>query len=113
MTNIFDLSGRGISQQDAKTMPFFTQASPTATVTTDSPNRPAVNWLWTLLAVFVFMVLLKIAVEHEKSGMQMSFVGVGVWNFVAVGTMAMFFHVVMKAIFNKWYIKGITDFVNV
>lgn len=73
---------------------------------------PTVNYLWYLLAIFIILVVLKIAVEHEKSGMDVAFVGVSVYNWVAIGLMAALFLVVIKTILNKYPVNGFTQIFN-
>ena len=75
--------------------------------------KPQINYLPYILGFVVLLVVLKIAVEHEKSGMDVSFVHVGVYNWVAVGLMAALFIIIIKTILNKYYVTGLTDIFNV
>lgn len=92
-------------------------ASPAAAASggpsTTASTAPKVSTLWYLLAAFVLIIAFKFAVEHEKSGMSFSFMGIGVYNFIAVGIMAFLFLVSFKVIFNKYYVPGLTELVNV
>lgn len=80
--------------------------------TTVSPVAPKQSTLWYVGAIVVLIVALKFAMEHEKSGIQPSFVGIGAFNFAAIGLMAVLFIVVIKTIVNKYQIPGLTDVVN-
>lgn len=79
--------------------------------TNNEPNKP--NLLWILFALFLIVVAMKFAMEHEKSGMQPHFIGIGLWNFVAIGLMVTLFIIVEKTILNKFYVKGVTELVNI
>jgi hypothetical protein len=71
-----------------------------------------VNPLYVLGGIFVLLVILKVGSEHEKSGMEPHLLGVGVWNFVVIGIMALLFLVAGKAILNKYPIAGLTPIFN-
>jgi hypothetical protein len=86
--------------------------NPEAAAVGNSTTAPTPNYLWYLLAIFVILVILKIAVEHEKSGMDVAFVGVSVYNWVAIGLMAALFLVVIKTILNKYPVSGFTQIFN-
>lgn len=70
------------------------------------------NYLWYLLGIFILLVIAKIASEHEKSGMEPAFIGIGLFNFFVVGITAMLFLLLGKVIVNKWYLKGMTELFN-
>lgn len=72
---------------------------------------PKVNYLWYFLGIFVLLVGMKYA-GHKASGAQPQLAGVGVYNFVVIGVMAMLFILTGKVIFNKYPIKGVTDLFN-
>jgi len=82
-------------------------------IDTTSVPAPKVSTLWYLFAVILLIVAFKFAVEHEHSGMQLSFVGIGVWNFVAVGILSFLFIVLLKVVFNKYHVDGLTELINV
>lgn len=84
---------------------------PTALDPTTTP-APKHSILWDLAAVVLLLVLLKFAIEHEKSGVDPAFVGIGVWNWVAVGLMAMTFLIIAKTLANKYSIPGLTHLIN-
>jgi hypothetical protein len=71
--------------------------------------------LYVFAGFFIFLLLLKYASEHEKAGMDPRILGIGVWNFVTVGTLAMFWFVLWKVIVNKYsasWLAPIRTFVN-
>lgn len=117
----FDLSGRGssIPIQDRLTQSTsvgnmdnsFADTGANVSGNT-STTVSSVNYLWYFAAIVAFLIVLKYASEHEKSEFQPSLVGIGVWNFVTIGIMAMLFLATMKVIVNKYHIKGVTDLVN-
>jgi hypothetical protein len=82
--------------------------SPAAT----STAAPKVSTLWYLFGVILVIVAFKWAVEHEKSGMEFSFVGISVYNWIAVGSLSFLFLVAIKVIFNKYQVPGLTDLIN-
>jgi hypothetical protein len=75
-------------------------------------ETPRVNPLYVLGALVLLLVILKIASEHEKSGMEPHLMGIGVWNFIVVGILAVLFLVASKAILNKYPVSGLTQIVN-
>lgn len=75
-------------------------------------DEPKVNYLWFILGIVIILAILKYASEHEKAAMEPKIVGVGVYNWVVVGILAMLFMLVTKTILNKYPIKGLTDIVN-
>ncbi len=75
-------------------------------------EEPKINPLYMLGAIVLLLVILKIASEHEKAGMETHLMGIGVWNFLVVGILALLFLVAMRAIFNKYPVSGITQIVN-
>lgn len=77
-----------------------------------SPAKEGPNRLWIVGAIVALIIILKYATEHEKAGMDTKLVGIGVWNFIAIGLMAMLFLVVMKTINNKYPIVGLSDVIN-
>jgi hypothetical protein len=77
-----------------------------------TPKVAASIWI-TLTVVVGLLVVMKFAIEHEKSGMQPALMGIGVWNWVAVTIMATLGIVTEKALLNKYnYIPGLTEYVN-
>lgn len=78
----------------------------------ESSQAPKVNYLWYILGVVILLAGLKYASEHEKSGMEPRIVGVGVYNWIVVGVLAMLFMLVGKTILNKYPVKGLTDLFN-
>ena len=86
--------------------------APVATLTT-SQNTAPVSALWYLLGIFIILVVLKYASEHEKAGMDPKLLGVGVWNLVAVTLLATLGIATEKILLNKYPIKGLTDLINV
>ena len=68
------------------------------------------HWLWTLLGVVIFLIILGIA--ERRLGEDPKLVGVSVYNFIAVGVMALLFLVVLKVILNKWKWAPLTDLAN-
>ena len=84
----------------------------TPTTTDVVATQPKVSTLWYLASIVLLIVILKFAMEHEKSGMEPSFVGIGVYNFIAVGLMALLFIILAKLITNKWQVPGLTHIVN-
>ena len=78
---------------------------------------PKTSYLWYIAAVVVLLVIIKFASEHEKSGMDPSFVGIGVYNFIAVTFMAILGIWIVKIIANKYGptagpASGLTDLIN-
>ena len=117
-------AGPGVGYQDILTMvPYSMGDVNTVLPSTGEPMSdymdaktgdvtPKVNYLWYLLAIFLLLVLLKYASEHEKTDMQPAIAGIGVYNFVVIGIMAMLFSIVGKVIFNKYPVKGVTQLFN-
>lgn len=82
---------------------------------TTSPNaKPQVNFLYSFLAIFILLIIAKVASEHSRSDMKgnLSLMGIGVWNFLLVGVTSVLFILTAKAIGNKWYVKGFTETIN-
>ena len=75
--------------------------APTAFTSTAAASSTSSIW-GALLAVVVLVLVLKYAMQHEKSGMSPSFMGIGVYNFLAVGLMAELFIILSKVIVNKY-----------
>jgi hypothetical protein len=73
---------------------------------------PQVNYLWYILAIFLLLVALKYASQHERSGMQPAIAGIGVYNYIVIGIMSMLFIITAKVILNKYQVKGLTTLVN-
>lgn len=86
------------------------EASPTNAAI---PTAPKTSSLLYLFGAVLIIVLFKFAVEHEKSGMQFGFLGISVYNMLAVGSLAFLFLIILKVTVNKWPIPGLTDLVNV
>lgn len=84
---------------------------PTAIDPTLQP-APKTSILWDLAAIVLVIIALKFAVDHEKSGIEPAFVGIGVYNWVAVGLMAMVFLVVAKTLANKYPVPGLSHIIN-
>jgi len=88
------------------------EAGTPTTTDTATNTPPKISTLWYLGSIVLLIVILKFAMEHEKSGMEPSFVGIGVYNFIAVGLMALLFIVLAKVIVNKWQVPGLTHVIN-
>ena len=107
--------GPGMQPQDILTTPqeFIDEiaggASP-APIT--QPVQSKVNPLYMLGAVVLLLIILKIGSEHEKAGMETHLMGIGVWNFIVVGILALLFLVSSRAILNKYPVQGLTTLVN-
>jgi uncharacterized oligopeptide transporter (OPT) family protein len=84
---------------------------------TASVPTPKASYMWYIAAVVVVLLIIKFASEHEKSGIDPQFVGIGVYNFVAVTFMAVLGIWVVKIIANKYGsatgpTSGLTDLIN-
>jgi hypothetical protein len=73
---------------------------------------PPVNPLLYLAVIVLFLVGIKFASEHERSGFSPTLIGVGVWNMIAVGGMALLFILCLKIVVNKYQVPGLTTLVN-
>jgi hypothetical protein len=67
-------------------------------------------FLW-IGVVVVLLVIIKVAMEHEKSGLDPSILGVGTANFIVVGLMATLW-IWFEKLIVKWPIPGFTQMVN-
>jgi hypothetical protein len=108
-------TGPGMQPQDLLSVPdgFMDEIAGTASpAQVASPTENKVNPLYVLGGIFLLLVLAKVGSEHEKSGMQPHLMGVGVWNFVVVGILAVLFLVSSKAILNKYPVPGLTQVIN-
>lgn len=83
-----------------------------AVAASQNPVITASNPWITFVAIIVILCILKWAMEHEKSGMQPAFMGIGMYNFIAVTLMATLGILTEKAIVNKYPIKGVTNLIN-
>lgn len=113
-TYAFNSGGGGMGVQDRLTQGANALNNPVDAVGTNASvpvPEHRINYMWYLLGVFILLVVIKILSEHEKSKLNPSIMGIGVFNFVVIGIMAMLFMVVAKIIFNKYYVKGITELV--
>ena len=87
------------------------EAAPATNPTASAPAK--VSTVWYLFAVILIAVLLKFVVEHEKSGMEVGYVHIGFYDWIAVGLMTLIFLIVVKTLLNKYPVPGLTDLVNV
>lgn len=74
---------------------------------------PKVSTIWYFFAVILLLIGLKFAVEHERTKMDFSFAGIGVYNFIVITIMALLGIITFKVILNKWQVPGLTDLINV
>jgi hypothetical protein len=113
----FDLRGIGTNtnvQDDV------TNASDIADVTnTSGSNVPSDNSsagkqvVVTIVAVIIGLIVLKYLSEHEKAGMEMHLISIGVWNWIIGGLMVVLFIVCAKTIVNKYNVPvGLRNFIN-
>lgn len=88
--------------------------SPAAVATPSKIPASASAYLGTLGAVLALLLVLKFSMEHEKSGMEPHLLGIGVWNLIAVSTMAMLGIACQKIVVNKYLpgYKPLVDIVN-
>jgi hypothetical protein len=87
-------------------------ASPTPVATSSTtPNIAPANYAYYIVAIILLLGVLKFATEHEKSDMDPKFVGIGVYNFFAVGIMSMLFLVIGKVAFAKYPVPGISQII--
>lgn len=112
-------SGSGVRPQDRLTMGSLASQYPdipdeglTVNALADRADAPKINYLWYVLGIVIVLVALKYASEHERSGMDPKIAGIGVYNYVVIGTMAMLFIVTGKVILNKYPVKGLTEIFN-
>jgi hypothetical protein len=75
-------------------------------------DKPKVNYLWYILGVAVFLVLIRIS-ESKIHGSQPAVLGVGIYNMVVVGTMALLWIVVVKVILNKYHVSGLSEIASI
>jgi hypothetical protein len=73
-------------------------------------NEP--NKLWYLLAILALVIVLKFAMEHDKMGMEPSFIGIGVYNYLAIGLMSMLFIIPAKTLANIYYVPGLSEVIS-
>jgi hypothetical protein len=107
--------GPGMQPQDLLSTPqgYMEEiAGGAASATIADPVESKINPLYMMGAVVLLLVLLKIGSEHEKAGMDTHLMGIGVWNFIVVGILALLFLVSSKAILNKYPVSGLTQIVN-
>lgn len=76
-----------------------------------STVAPATKVLTYMAAVFVLLLIIKYASEHERSGFNPAFLGVGFYNLVTVTLMAVLGLSASKVILNKYYVPGLTELV--
>lgn len=76
------------------------------------PSQGHANTIPTIIAIVVFLLVLKWATERAGSKVDVSPLGVNVYNFIAVGLMSVLFITGSKAIANKYVIPGATDLIN-
>ncbi len=72
---------------------------------------PKVSAVWYLFGLILILIAFKFAVEHEGST-EMSFMGISVYNFLAVTLMVIPGIALFKIAVNKYYVPGLTDLVN-
>jgi hypothetical protein len=84
--------------------------SGTTTGSPTSKNNP--QTVYYLIAVLLILVALRYLTEHEKSRMDVHLVGIGVYNWLIVGLLAVTFEAASKAILNRYYVKGVTELFN-
>ena len=75
-----------------------------------SANNP--NTVYYLIGFILCLVAAKYFTEHESSKMNVHFVGIGVYNWAAIGLMSVTFIVAFKSIFNLHYVKVISEIFN-
>lgn len=85
--------------------------TPTVVPASSPTVLPQANYVYYLLGIIVLLAVLKYASEHEKSDMDPRIAGIGMYNFVVIGIMAMLFNVSAKVIFAKYPVKGISQIV--
>jgi hypothetical protein len=108
-------AGPGMQPQDLLTVPRDFQeeiAGGGVPARVGEVETPKINPLYMLGAIVLLLVILKIASEHEKAGMETHLMGIGVWNFIVVGILALLFLVSSRAILNKYPVSGLTQIVN-
>lgn len=111
-----DTMSRGAANAQAITMPFDDNVSPevfesfgTEYDTMDSESHPAtggnpLSLLFLLLGLIVAMFI----VHRSSPLLERETFGVNWLSFVQVGVMASFFILLVKAIFGRWNVRGIT-----
>ena len=107
--------GPGMQPQDLLSTPqeFIDEIAGGATpANVTQPAEPKINPLYMLGAIVLLLVILKVGSEHEKAGMETHLMGIGVWNFIVVGILALLFLVSSRAILNKYPVQGLTQIVN-
>jgi len=114
---VYPISASGMGIDTALTMSgnisgYAAGQTPEAQVFSEYDSDSSPNYLWYIAGVFVLLVILKIASEHERSGFNPGFMGVGFWNLAVVGIMATFWILIEKIILNKWHVTGLTEMVN-
>lgn len=104
------MTGTGTGQLVASPAP----AAPSLAAAAAKVPASAAAYLGTLGAILVILLVLKFAMEHEKSGMEPHLLGIGMWNLVAVSTMAVLGIAGTKIIVNKYAsgYKPLVDIVN-
>lgn len=115
------LNGFGASAQDASLIGGGSTASPIvgapdaytlATGGAPVPSQGHANTIPSIIAIVVFLLVLKWATERASSKADPAILGVNVYNFVSVGLMSVLFITGSKAIANKYIIPGATDLIN-
>ena len=71
-------------------------------------GQPFAVWLGMIL----ILVLLKFLSESPKTSINPAKIEIGGYNFIAVGVSAAVFTMLLKIIFNKFPVPGITQFAN-
>ena len=117
--------GWGLQAQDLMTLP-VNSLNPVATPALQAPDAagnidvtatdqaaapPRHNYLLVMLGIVVLLIVLKYASEHEKSGMQPSLVGIGLWNWIVVTIMAVLGLATAKTLVMKYPVKGLTEVI--
>lgn len=86
--------------------------STNALASSGTPQLSGVSpFIW-IGVVVGMLIAIKVAMEHEKSGIDPEILGVGTANFIVVGLLATLFIWFEKLILNKWPVTGLTQMVN-
>jgi hypothetical protein len=119
-TNGIDV-GPGVGNIQALTIPMSTlsmkaaASSPTQAAQYSGPlastsflGEPFAVWL----GLVILLIALKFFSERPKSDLNPAFIRIGGYNFLAVGVTAAVFFALLKVIFNKVPVPGVTQFAN-
>ena len=111
-----DTMGRGAANMSALTVPqgfFGTHLSAGAEVDQGEPdNHPATggNPL-TFVFILLGLIVVLFFVHKSSSVIQSNAFGVNWFTFIETGVMASFFILLVKAIFGRWHVSGVTNAV--